>query len=148
MSMFEQFETNPALETEGVWIDYGDFRVRVGRAGGANKKYLSIAELKTKPFRRAIQARTMPEERSRTLIYEIYAKTVILDWQVADGEDENGDTKWKSGIPKKGGGTLDFTEENVINAFKQLPALFTDIQQCAEDIALFRKEEMEADAKN
>ena len=144
MSMFELFETNPALETEGVWIDYGDFRVKVGRAGGANKKYLSFAELKTKPFRRAIQAGTMPEERSRSLIYEIYARAVILDWQVADGEEG----KWKSGIPKKDGGSLDFTEQNVIDTFKQLPALFTDIQQCAEGIALFRKEEMEADAKN
>ena len=144
MSMFELFETNPALETEGVWIDYGDFRVKVGRAGGANKKYLSFAELKTKPFRRAIQAGTMPEERSRTLIYEIYARTVILDWQVINGEEG----KWKSGIPKKDGGSVDFTEENVINTFKQLPALFTDIQQCAEGISLFRKEEMEADSKN
>jgi len=148
MSMFEQFETDPVLESEGIWIDYGDFRVQIGRAGGANKKYLSYAEAKTKPFRRAIQAGTMPEERSRALLYDIYAKTVIFNWQVADGEDKDGNTKWKNGIHKKGGGILEVTPENIMLTFKLLPAVFMDLQQAAEGIGLFRKEEMEADAKN
>lgn len=148
MSMYEQFETDPNLETAGIWIDYGDFRVQLARAGGANKKYLSYAEAKTKPFRRAIQAGTMPEERSRALLYDIYAKTVILDWQVADGEDKDGSTKWKKGIHKKGGGLLEVTPENIVLTFKNLPSLFMDLQQSAESIALFRKEEMEADGKN
>lgn len=148
MSMFEQFETDPVLESEGIWIDYGDFRVQIGRAGGANKKYLSYAEAKTKPFRRAIQAGTMPEDRSRALLYDIYAKTVIFNWQVSDGEDKDGNTKWKNGIHKKGGGILEVTPENIMLTFKLLPAVFIDLQQAAEGIGLFRKEEMEADAKN
>lgn len=148
MSMFEQFETDPVLESEGIWIDYGDFRVQIGRAGGANKKYLSYAEAKTKPFRRAIAAGTMPEERSRALLYDIYAKTVVLNWQVSDGVDKDGNTKWKNGIHKKGGGILEPTPENIMLTFKLLPSLFMDIQQSAEGIGLFRKEEIEADAKN
>ena len=148
MNMYSQFETDPNLETGGIWIDYGDFRVQLARAGGANKKYLSYAEAKTKPFRRAIQAGTMPEERSRTLLYDIYAKTVILDWQVADGEEKDGTVKWKSGIHKKGGGLFDVTPENIITTFKNLQSLFIDLQQSAESIALFRKEEMEEDGKN
>jgi hypothetical protein len=148
MSMFDQFETDPVLESDGIWIDYGDFRVQIGRAGGANKKYLSYAEAKTKPFRRAIQAGTMPEDRSRALLYDIYAKTVIFNWQVADGEDKDGNTKWKNGIHKKGGGILEVTPENIMLTFKVLPAIFVDLQQAAEGISLFRKAEMEADAKN
>lgn len=148
-NMFEQFETDQNLETGGIWIDYGDFRVKTARAGGTNKKYLSYAETKTKPFRRAIAAGTMPEERSRALLYDIYAKTVILDWEVNDGEDpKTGEIKWKRGIHKKGGGLLDFTQENVVLTFKLLPAIFFDLQQSAESIALFRKEEMEEDTKN
>lgn len=148
MGMYEQFETDSNLETSGIWIDYGDFRVQIARAGGANKRYLSYAEAKTKPFRRAIQAGTMPEERSRALLYDIYAKTVVLDWQVNDGEDKDGNTKWKKGIHKKGGGLLEVTPENIALTFKNLPSLFMDLQQAAESHALFRKEEMEADAKN
>lgn len=148
MSMFDQFETDSVLESDGIWIDYGDFRVQIGRAGGANKKYLSYAEAKTKPFRRAIQAGTMPEDRSRALLYDIYARTVIFNWQVADGEDKDGNTKWKNGIHKKGGGILEVTPENIMLTFKVLPAIFVDLQQAAEGISLFRKAEMEADAKN
>lgn len=148
MSMYEQFETDPVLESEGIWIDYGDFRVQIGRAGGANKKYLSYAEAKTKPFRRAISAGTIPEERSRALLYDIYAKTVVFNWQVADGVEKDGTTKWKNGIHKKGGGLLEVTPENIMLTFKNLPAIFMDLQQAAEGIGLFRKEEMEADAKN
>ena len=148
MSMYDQFETDPTLEAEGIWIDYGDFRVQIGRAGGANKRYLSYAEAKTKPFRRAIQAGTMPEERSKALLYDIYAKTIILNWQINDGVDKDGNTKWKNGIHKKGGGLLEVTPDNIVLTFKNLPALFMDIQASAESISLFRKEEMEADAKN
>lgn len=148
MSMYDVFETDATLEAEGIWIDYGDFRVQIGRAGGANKKYLSYAELKTKPFRRAIQAGTMNEERSRALLYDIYAKTIVFNWQIADGVDKDGNTKWKNGIHKKDGGVLEVTPDNIILTFRNLPSLFLDLQQAAEGIALFRKEEIEADAKN
>lgn len=147
-SMFEQFETDKKLEEEGVWLDYGDFRVLVAHAGGSNKKYVSYAEAKTKPFRRAIAAGTMNEERSKGLLFDIYAHAIIKDWQIADGEDKDGATKWKRGIHKKGGGVLDFTADNVVATFKLLPNLFMDIQQSAEGIALFRKEDLEDEAKN
>lgn len=147
-SMYDQFETDANLETAGIWIDYGDFRVQIARAGGANKKYLSYAEAKTKPFRRAIQAGTMPEDRSRALLYDIYAKTVVLNWQISDGENKDGTTKWKNGIHAKDGSVLEVTPENVMLTFRNLPALFVDLQSAAEGVALFRKEEMEADGKN
>lgn len=146
--MYSQFETDENLETSGIWIDYGEFRVKIARAGGSNKKYLSITEAKTKPLRRAIQAGTLSEERSRALLYEIYAKAVILSWEVAEGKDKDGGNKWKSGIHKKGGGILEFNQENVIQTFENLPALFLDIQSAAESISLFRREEMVEDSKN
>lgn len=148
MSMFSQFETDANLEVSGIWIDYGDFRVLLARAGGSNKKYLTYAEGKTKPFRRAIQTGAFPEERSKGLLYDIYANTVILDWQVPDGEDENHTTKWKKGIPTKEGSLIDVTPENIVATFKLLPALFIDLQKSAEEINLFRKEEEENDRKN
>ena len=148
MGMYDQFETDTSLETQGIWIDYGDFRVLIARAGGSNKRYLSYTETKTKPFRRAIQAGTMTEERSRSLLYDIYAKTIILDWQISEGVDDEGNTIWKKGIHAKDGGILEVNVENVMQTFRNLPSLFQDLQQAAEGISLFRKEEMEADAKN
>lgn len=148
MGMYDQFATDTDLELKGIWIDYGDFRVKLARAGGANKKHLSYMEKKTKPFRRAIQAGTMSEERGAEILYDVYAKTVVLDWEVSDGVDKDGMTKWKRGIHKEDGGILPFTEENVVQTFKNLPDLFLDLRQAAEGASLFRKEEMEADTKN
>jgi len=147
-NMYEQFETDPDLEVNGIWIDYGDFRVKIARAGGANKKYLSYAEKKTKPFRRAIQNGTMPEERSKPLLFDIYAKTIVLDWEVAKGHEDDGETIWEQGIHAKDGSVLEFNPGNVLATFRQLEAIFFDLQQVAEGIALFRKEEMEEDGKN
>lgn len=143
MSMFDQFETDKSLEQEGVWLDYGDFRIRVAHSGGSNKKYAKLLEEKTKPFRRAIKVGSFPEERSRAILYEVFAKSIILDWNVLD---EQGD--WVKGIHRKGGGVLEFTEENVIESLKLLPALFNDIQDSASSIALFKAEELEEDSKN
>lgn len=148
MSMYKQFETDPKLEQEGIWIDYGDFRVLVARAGGANKRYLSYAETKTKPFRRAMEAGTMDEKRAQGLLYDIFSKTIVLNWQIADGTDKDGSVKWKNGIHSKDGGVIDVTPANIEQTFRNLPALFQDIQQCAAGIALYRKEEIEADGKN
>lgn len=146
--MFEQFETDANLEQEGVYVDYGDFRVKIAFAGGANKKFLSYSEQKTKPFRRAIASGSFSEERAKPLMYDIYAETIVLDWEILDGEDDEGEAKWISGIPQKDGSVAEVTKENIVAVFKQLPALFNDIQETSKSISAFRKEDLEEDSKN
>lgn len=143
MSMFDQFETDSNLEQNGIYLDYGDFRVKIARAGGSNKRYLAYADTKTKPFRRAMQAGSFTEERARPLLYDIYASTIVLDWEV-----KNEDEQWVRGIHTKSGGVAEFNKDNVISTFNLLPEIFLDIQRAADSISLFRKEELEADAKN
>jgi len=149
MSMYSQFETDPHLEKTGVWVDYGDFRVLLGRAGGANKKYMKYAEQKSKPFRRAIAAGVMPEERSKELLFDIYANAVIFDWNVSDGVHEvTSETIWKRGIHMPDGEIGDFSYDNVMMTFRRLPDIFFMLQKEAEQISIFRKEELEEEAKN
>lgn len=143
MSMYKQFATDANLESDGIWLDYDEFRVLVARAGGSNKKYNSYAETATKPFRRAIQAGTMSTERMQAILFDIYSKTVVLNWQA---KNEDGDMV--DGIPDEDNNLLEVTPENIVQTFKNLPALFLDIQQAAESISLYKKEEMEADSKN
>ena len=73
---------------------------------------------------------------------DIYAKTIILDWEVIQ------DGKPKKGIEGRDGSVLPFNYENVRQAFMDLPNLFIDIQEQANSIANFRKAELEEDAKN
>lgn len=142
MGMYAIFKTDEDLEIAGIWIDYGDFRIRIASAGQGNKKYVRYAEKALKPVRRAMQAGALSNERSLAIMSEIFAKTIVLDWQVkVDGD-------WKTGIESPTGEILPFNEETVRKVFEDLPNLFIDIQEQANSIANFRKMEMEEDSGN
>lgn len=142
MGMYDIFETDEDLENAGIWLDYGDFRIKVASAGQGNKKYVRYAEKALKPIRRAMQAGAVSNERSMAIMCDIYAKTIILDWQVKS------DDTWKPGIEGREGEILPFNKEEVQKVFEALPNLFMDIQEQATSISNFRKVEIEEDSKN
>ena len=145
MSMRKLFTTNKDLEVKGVEVDYGDFRVTLARAGGANKKFARILESKTKPFRRAIQTETMDNDRAQEILKEVYAEAIVLRWEV-----KLPDCKWKVGIEDLEDETkiVPFNSTNVMVAFMELDDLFLDIQAMANKVSLFRETVLEEDAKN
>ncbi len=142
MSMYNQFQTDTSLESKGVIVDYGDFRVTIGRAGGSNKRYARILAAKSKKHRRAIQTETITDEKALNLLREVFAESVVFNWETkVDG-------KWKKGIEGKDGKLLQFTVDNIIATFVALPDLFADIQEQAGSITLFRVVINEEDAGN
>jgi hypothetical protein len=149
MGLYNQFETDSSVEKEGVWADYGDFRIKVRHAGGANRSYSTLLEATMKPYRRAIEQGSFPEERSKQLLMQIYSKSIVSDWETSQGDDEiTGNTIWVSGIEAKDGSLLPVTPENIEQTFKNLPNLFLDIVQMASSAAAYRIIDLEADAKN
>lgn len=142
MSMYKLFKTDPNLEKSGIVVDYGDFRVTLARAGGANRRFAQVLEAKTKPFKRAIQTEMMDNERGLQLLRETYAEAVILNWEVRQGED------WVQGIEAPDGSIMEFNVANILETFKNLPDLFTDLQEQASKAALFRQTVRENDAGN
>ncbi|HRD16484.1 MAG TPA: hypothetical protein PK181_06640 [Methanothrix soehngenii] len=143
MGMYDTFKTDPTREQEGVWLDYGDFRIRVAHAGQGNKRYVAYAEKALRPVRQAMNAGALSNERSMNIMADIYAKTIILDWQVLQD-----DKTWKTGIEAEDGSILPFNNESVELTLKALPNLFSDIQSQASSIANFRASEIEEEAKN
>lgn len=141
--MYKQFSTDRELEKKGIVLDYGQFRVTVARAGSANHKFVRTHEMLTKPVRRLIEQEILPVEKEREISRQLYAKAVVLNWEVKDDKE-----KWKQGIEAPDGSILPYTEENVINTFAALPDLFTDIQIQSNKMQLFRAADKEADAKN
>jgi hypothetical protein len=140
--MYNQFATDKALEKTGVWLDYGDFRVLVARAGGSNTKYEKTLERESRPHRRGIATGTISLKILRAVLISVYAKAVVLDWNVkVDGE-------WRQGIHQPDGSIGDFSEQAVIEAFTALPDLFADVQSQAEQVSIFKPESLEEDAKN
>lgn len=146
--MYQSFRSDAESETKGIVIDYGDFRVTIARAGGANKRYQRILEVKTRPYRRAIQTDNFDNERAATLLREVYAECVVLNWEVKNGTTDVPSSEWSVGIEGPDGITLPFNKENVLKTFDALPDLFTDIMEQAQKAALFRASLREEAAGN
>lgn len=142
MPLYEQFRTNTDREVNGISLNYGDFRVLIARAGGANKNYLKMFQKLTQPYRRAIDTNTMSNELQIEVLIEVFARSVILNWEtLVDGE-------WKVGIEDEKGKIIPVTPENIITTLKNLPDLFMDIKAQAESTALWRDAILVESAKN
>jgi hypothetical protein len=139
MSLYEQFKTDGSLEKTGILLEYGNnskgqpIAIRIARAGGANTAYTKRMEARVKPYRRQIQNETIETVLVERILKEVYADTVVLGWENVEGED---------------GKPLEFTVENCLKLFTDLPDLFQDIRTQAERASLFRAEVRENDAKN
>lgn len=147
MGLRKLFKTDKKIETEGVILDYGETRIRVARAGGANKPYLKALDKATKPLRRAIATGAVSDDRATTILREVYAKTIILNWETKRGD------QWLVGIDPEdlgveGAELQPVTPENIVAVFENLPDLFNDVRQQAESMTLFRSELDEAAAGN
>ena len=141
-SLFKTFKTDKSLEKNGIWLDYDDFKVKIGRAGGDNRAYLKAVDRKFSPHRRSIQSGFFSEEKAQKLLQEVYAETVILDFETKK------DGKFVKGIPTESGEILPVNAGNVASLLEALPDFFKDIQVCAEQQANFRVEGLEKDVKN
>lgn len=134
MSMYKSFETDKDIERQGVWLDYGQFRIRIARAGGANKDFKKVLDRLTRPHRRVIANDSMDEAVAAGILRRAYAKAVILDWET---RDKAGDLQ--EGIEQKDSDELlPPSLENIVITLRALPDLFTDIQEQATSSALYK----------
>lgn len=150
MGLYEKMQTSSRLETEGIWLQIDDNRIRLARAGGKNTKFIVAAEKIAREHKRALDL--MGEAQGRKLFAKLFAEIIVLDWIVQSEEgdlDEDGlpcsedhpkSERWKRGIPRPGGQIVDFTVENVLQTFDDLPDLLRVIKETAEDASLFRQE--------
>lgn len=143
MNPYKMFKTNQNLETSGIVLDYGDFRIRIARAGGANKKFAKILEAKMKPYRRQADNGTLQEDIANNVLIESYAEGVVLGFEVKVGENQ-----YESGVPQEDGTVKPYSVDAVKGIFHSLPDLFADVQTQARQMALFREQEVDEDIKN
>ena len=139
MSLYSQFETDRAVEKDGIVLEYGmnskkkPIEIRIARAGGANEYYSKLLETRSKPYRRQIQNETLDNAVAEKITKEVYAQAIVLGW---------------TGVEDRDGNDMDFNQQNCIKLFNDLPDLWADIQSQSVRASLFRAEVREADAKN
>lgn len=137
MGLYEAFSANEISQRDGVWCDYGDFKVLVSWAGSANPAYEKAMERHTRPFRKHLDSphMVMPDsmKESMALAFKrVYAKTILIDWE---------------GVTKDGE-PLDYSYENCLQVFEELPSFFREIQEFSTNLENYQTETTESDAKN
>lgn len=165
--MYEEFTTDSALETDGVWLDRATYRIQIAHAGGGNIAFIRAFERAAKPHRRAMAAGRMNDDVAGKILVEAYAKHIIKDWNVLLVErhkngkpkldnrknpiaikDDAGDIQWQRGIHVKDGTVVAFNVEEVMKVLRELPRLFSEIRSIAEEYSNYLEVVREDDSKN
>ena len=81
MSIYAQYETNSDLEKEGIFLQIGDAKFRIARAGGANTRFNKRSEALSRPYRRQIDTGTIDQKTLQSLTMEAIVDTVLLGWE-------------------------------------------------------------------
>jgi len=149
MSLYDTYSTDTAKEEQGVEFIYaGAAKLRIARAGGANKRYQKAVERITKPYRTAIDRSRCPIETLRHLLMQAVAEACILDWHTHTRDTETGEYSWVPGIEGTDGTIVPVTAENMVALFKHLPDFFEEVQADANAYGSFQEAGLEEDAKN
>lgn len=128
------FATDKVKEVEGIWVEYGEsIKIKIARAGGANKQFAKTLEQLSRPHRRAIQLETLGQEASEDIMYRTFAQTVVLGWE---------------GVLDDDGKPIAFSADACVKLFKEMPDFFLEVQAMATSLALWRAAAQDADAKN
>lgn len=130
---YSVFRTDKSLEKEGIVLDYGDFKIKIARAGGANAAFQKALAAKVRPYKRQLDAGTIPDDVAEKLFLDVYAESVVLGWE---------------GVTDENGKPLPYSKENAVKLFSDLPDLFRDVQNQAASISNFRAEVTEDTIKN
>lgn len=133
-SIYEKFATDKKAEQQGITLDYGDgLEIQIARAGGSNIKFEKTVQAKMRKYGLQAKHDLLEPEQMREVMREVLAETVVLGWK---------------GVTNREGTELEFSRENCIQLFKDLPDLFEDVLEQSRKAALFKAEILEGEAKN
>lgn len=133
MGIYKAFDTDAELIQRGIVLDFGDGEwVRISRAGNGNKRFQQRFEALMKPHRRALELGTLDDAKATEVMHQVFAETIILEWNVTGPDGEK----------------IEFTKENAMKLFKELPDFFMEIKRNAEDRANFRRQRLEDEKGN
>jgi hypothetical protein len=128
------FETDKKKEKEGVWLDFGVYgKFLVARAGGSNKVFAKQMELRSRPYKARMDKNTLDESEASKLMIEIFVDTIILGWE---------------GVYNRAGELIEYTRQNAIQVFTDLPDLFQSITEQSMEMSNYLVGQTEEDSKN
>lgn len=148
MTGLEQFINNEDNERDGVWDDWGEFRVRIARAGGTNASFMKAALRQHKKLKGV--ADNVEKLKAKNVM--MLVEHLVKDW-VTKCEDGN----FQEGIqPLPQFGELElnanklvpFNKKNLYVVLQALPDLAARLAAFSEDDSNYRDADVEESAKN
>lgn len=133
LSAYAQFESDKDKEAQGSWVQIGTMKFKIARAGGANEAFLKEVARRFKPLQAAINNDQLPAAMAQKIVVEVFADTIVLDWQDVAGRD---------------GQELPYSKENCVVLLTDLPNLFAELQRESQNASNFSREQLEAAAGN
>lgn len=147
MSLRKTFKTSKTAETEGVEIEVAvnehngePIKIRIARMSTSNKRYTKELERVTKPHQAAIQNDAMDNDLARKMLQRVFVDTILLGWSNLPKSELTGD--------ESDAEELEFTADNAIALFDEMPDLYDDWEGRAKKAAAFREAEKEKSAGN
>lgn len=112
---------------DGVDFVVGEgMKFKVKRFGGKNSaKIRKLTALYHKPYARMIELGTLPEEKEREIYIKIFVEACLISWEGI--QDENGED-------------IEFTRDNAIELFMELPEMFDLLSAYASDVNSYKEE--------
>lgn len=138
-SLFKQFEMDAQKESEGIDITFAandDGTVptfRVLRRGNQNQKYVKSLERATQPYKRLIALEALDAKTQERILRRVFCEAVLIGWDHVQDKDNK---------------DIPYNFENAIGLFNALPELYMELASQASQLAAFRVETQESDAKN
>ena len=133
MSLYDAFKTDASAEQDGIILDFGDFTVKIARAGGENKKFQKALRRRLDKHKRAIQFEALPEDVALRVLAECYADAVVLGWE---------------NIVDEIGEEIPYSREKCVELLMELPEFFAAIRAEAEKVSNFLTAKRKAIAGN
>ena len=137
MNIYEKFETDKNAEVDGIWVELGtgkdDPSFKLGRMGGSNKKYEKTLDTAMAPHRRKMELGVMDEDTAKTVLLDVFSKSVLLDWKNVKDRD---------------GKEIKFSPKKVVEVMSELPDLHNMLVVQAKNADLFKTAQLKSDAGN
>lgn len=153
MGLAKDYKTDAAKEVDGVDVEVSSnddgtiVKMRLSRMGKANKRYTKAFEAATRPHRRQIELKTLPEAVAEKMLREVFAETVLIGWQNVQNEDLGDGSLLFPGYAADEK-AVPYNKENALALFAALPELYDALSANANDVSLFRTDAVENEAKN
>lgn len=137
-SLRNALKTSPQLEKDGIWLERGNTKVKLRRAGGTNTAFNMAMANVMNEYGSAIKHNLLSNEKANEILYETFAEHVVVDWQTNVGTEIQ--PEWITGIEgATEGETLPVTFDNIVAYWRDVPAWFIECKETAENIQFYRQ---------